>query len=98
MLLPRLLSVFNHRPQQGRKRHAMTQLVNQLKAAQAVTTERRLLRLQAVREATGLGRSSLYSLMRRGEFPSPIKLTERTVAWDSAAVAAWIHERVHAAV
>lgn len=76
----------------------MTLLVNQLKAAQAVTTERRLLRLQAVREATGLGRSSLYSLIKRGEFPNSIKLTERTVAWDSAAVAAWIHERVNAAV
>jgi prophage regulatory protein len=47
------------------------------------------LRLKQVKAATGMSRSWLYAAIRRGEFPAPIPLGARAVAWDSAAIADW---------
>jgi prophage regulatory protein len=58
----------------------------------------RLLRLPAVIEATGLGRSAIYALEARGEFPRRRKLTPRASAWRSDEVAAWIDSRPVASV
>lgn len=53
------------------------------------------LRLRRVIEVTGLGRSTLYSLVGSGRFPKPINLTGgRSVAWLSDDVDAWITTRV----
>lgn len=57
---------------------------------------RSLLRIAAVQERTGLSRSQLYRLVNDGEFPAPVKLSERTVAWPSDAVSAWIESRIQA--
>jgi predicted DNA-binding transcriptional regulator AlpA len=40
----------------------------------------RLLRLPAVCELTGLGRSMIYLLESEGRFPQRVKLTQRAVA------------------
>ena len=53
----------------------------------------KLLRLPAVLELTGLGRSTLYVLMRRGEFPSPVRISVRAVAWRQFEVVDWINSR-----
>lgn len=53
-----------------------------------------LLRLPAVMERTGYSRSTLYLLIQRGEFPSPIALGARAVAWPSEDIDAWIQERI----
>lgn len=50
----------------------------------------RLERIASVCARTGLSRSSLYRLIRAGDFPSPVPLAGRTRAWDAAAVDAWI--------
>lgn len=50
----------------------------------------RLLRLRAVLDATGLKRSSLYRLVAARQFPRPIQLGERMVAWPSDDVEAFI--------
>jgi prophage regulatory protein len=42
---------------------------------------------------TGLKRSTMYNLIRRGEFPAQIRLTDGTVGWDSAEVENWIQQR-----
>jgi prophage regulatory protein len=47
------------------------------------------LRLKQVQTATGMSRSWLYEAIRRGEFPAPIQLGARAVAWDSISVANW---------
>lgn len=52
------------------------------------------LRLKQVKAATGMSRSWLYEAIRRGEFPAPIPLGVRSVAWDSAAVADWQAARI----
>ncbi len=52
-----------------------------------------LLRLPEVRARTGLSRSAIYALIARGEFPRPVALTARAVAWRSDAVDSWIVQR-----
>ena len=56
----------------------------------------RLLRLPDVKALTGLGRSTIYLKMTRGEFPGAVKLGERAVAWPQADIERWIQERVAA--
>lgn len=52
-----------------------------------------LLRLPQVLERTALKRSQLYRLIKLGDFPKQIKLSERCCAWDSDSVDAWIESR-----
>jgi prophage regulatory protein len=42
---------------------------------------------------TGLSRSTIYKLMSEGNFPSSLKLTQRTVAWSSGDIQQWIESR-----
>ena len=56
----------------------------------------RLERLPIVLARTGLSRSTIYKKISEGTFPHPVKLGERAVAWDAAAVTAWISDRVAA--
>jgi prophage regulatory protein len=55
---------------------------------------RSFLRLKQVKAATGMSRSWIYEAIRRGEFPAPIPIGARAVAWDSAAVADWQASRI----
>jgi prophage regulatory protein len=48
-----------------------------------------LLRLPAVRAATGLGTTSIYTRMQRGEFPKPVKIGYAS-RWPKSKVEAWI--------
>jgi len=41
----------------------------------------------------GLSRSTLYAAMSRGEFPRPIKISRRAVAWRQLDVERWIAGR-----
>lgn len=50
-------------------------------------------RLPAVIRRTGLGRSSIYVAIRRGEFPKPIKLSARAVGFVSSEIDQWIARR-----
>lgn len=52
-----------------------------------------LLRRPVVEARTGLSRSTIYDWMKRGEFPPPIKLGERLVAWKESDIAAWMEAR-----
>jgi prophage regulatory protein len=52
-----------------------------------------LLRLPAVIRITGLARSTIYKLMSEGNFPSSLKLTQRTVAWSASDIQQWIESR-----
>lgn len=49
----------------------------------------KLFRLPQVREITGLGRSTIYAKIKAGEFPAPINLGVRAVAWRSTDIDAW---------
>ena len=54
------------------------------------------LRIKTVCERTGLSRSTIYSLIQRGQFPQPIRLGARASAWNSDEVEAWQRERLAA--
>jgi prophage regulatory protein len=66
----------------------------------SMTQATRLLRLPAVREATGLGPTKLYELIGAGQFPRPVVLARtcsgkpRTVAWPEHEVRAWVTARI----
>ncbi len=55
----------------------------------------RLMRLPEVLQYTGLPRSTVYAMMRKG-FPKPVKLSERSSAWRSDEIQAWIEARTRA--
>ena len=52
------------------------------------------LRDREVTLATGIPRSSRYELSGRGQFPMPIKLSARSVAWSAAEITEWQQSRV----
>lgn len=64
--------------------------------AEPVSLEKpkRLLRLAEVLARTGFRRATLYREIARGKFPKPVRLTERTSAWNEALVAEWIERKV----
>lgn len=53
-----------------------------------------LLRLGAVTGRTGLSRSSIYYLIGKGEFPRPICVGARAVAWIDDEINRWIEGRI----
>lgn len=54
-----------------------------------------ILKLPAVKARTALGRTQIYELIRRGEFPKQIQLgTSRSVGWLECEVEDWITARV----
>ena len=52
-----------------------------------------IIKLPRVSDDTGLSRSSIYSFIKKGTFPKPIKLGERAVDWKSDDILQWIENR-----
>jgi prophage regulatory protein len=59
----------------------------------STTVTPHLMRLPEVEHATGLRRSTLYDLIRAGQFPQPVKLS-RLSAWPAHEVEEWIAARI----
>jgi prophage regulatory protein len=55
-----------------------------------------MLRLNDVRQRVGLSRSTIYERVREGDFPAPVQLGPRAVAWPSDEIDAWIDARITA--
>ena len=58
------------------------------------TTGERLLRLPEVQHQTGLGKSAIYSRVKAGTFPAPVKLGPRASAWSLSSIENWISDRI----
>ena len=54
----------------------------------------KLLRFPAVRERTGLSRSTIWRLERQGDFPKHRRISANVVAWVEAEVMSWIHAKI----
>ena len=54
----------------------------------------RFLRLKAVRERVPFSRSTIYHKIRLGEFPKPVNLGARAVAWKQSDIEDWIQARI----
>ena len=53
---------------------------------------RTLLRLGIVSERTGVGKSTIWQMVRKGEFPAPVRIaTPKMTAWRSDEVQEWIN-------
>ena len=54
----------------------------------------RLIRRKEVQLRTGLGASSIYALMQKNQFPNPVTLSIRRVAWVESDIEEWILNRI----
>ena len=54
----------------------------------------KLLRMVDVRERTGLSRSFIYELVKKGTFPRPFKLATRASVWVESEVNEWIENKI----
>ena len=54
----------------------------------------RILKLKEVLNRTGLGKTSLYELIKNADFPKQIPLGSRAVGWLENEVDAWILEKI----
>jgi prophage regulatory protein len=54
----------------------------------------RFARMQNVLNITGLGRTSVYRLMKEGKFPKQVELAPNTRAWILDEVEAWCAARI----
>jgi prophage regulatory protein len=53
---------------------------------------KRFLRLPQVKESTGLSRTSIYRKIASDEFPRPVRLGPKSVAWIEGEVQQWMSE------
>jgi len=56
----------------------------------------RIIRLPEAIKKTGLSRSTIYTLVKRGDFPKQITLTPRTMGFLESEVDQWLADRVSA--
>lgn len=60
-----------------------------------VKQPRRILRLPDVKAASGLGRTTIYDLMKEGRFPKARRIAgAHAVGWDSLEIEAWVAEQL----
>lgn len=57
----------------------------------------RLLKLSDVETVTALRKTTIYLLMKRGQFPRCVQVTPKSVAWPESAVLQWVQDRIAAA-
>jgi prophage regulatory protein len=57
-------------------------------------TSQTIIRLPQVKQRTGLSRSTIYSLIKDGQFKAPINLGARAVGWLESDVSEFIEARV----
>jgi prophage regulatory protein len=55
-------------------------------------TRKRLLKIAEVVSLVGVSRATVYRLIDSGEFPKPVQLSARRVAWVSAEVEDWMRK------
>jgi prophage regulatory protein len=52
-------------------------------------------RLPAVKEISGLGKTSIYEGVAAGTFPAPLKIGPRAVGWRASDLMQWLNTRAH---
>lgn len=55
-----------------------------------------IIRLPAVLTKIGMSKPSVYNMIKRGDFPAPIKLGAKASGWVVAEIDNWIAQRVSA--
>jgi prophage regulatory protein len=55
-----------------------------------------LLRLREVARETGLGKSTIWAKVQRGEFPQPVRQGARCTRWPASEIEAWKRSLIEA--
>lgn len=63
-----------------------------------MASSEKILKLKEVVDIVGLSRSSVYTLIQRGEFPRPIKMSMRSSGWLRSEIETWIASRASSRV
>lgn len=58
-----------------------------------IKVEKKLYRSRELKQLLGLPLSTIYDWMKRGEFPKPIKIGKRAVAWKKEDIDRWLKEK-----
>ena len=53
----------------------------------------KILKISQVVAQTTLSKSSIYDFIKRGKFPPPVRLSERSVGWLACEVEGWLEQR-----
>jgi prophage regulatory protein len=61
---------------------------------QSKSQEVHFYRLSQLKEKLSVSRSSIWSWVKDGSFPKPIKLGKNCTAWNSEDVHAWVQSRI----
>lgn len=84
-----------------RKQKSISSLIQFRPALRGIEIEKKeffmdyqLQKLPEVLAITGLSRAHLYALAKKGVFPKPIKLSERSSAWLASEVDEWIDSKI----
>ncbi len=54
----------------------------------------KILRLKAVKEWTGLSRSTIYLMINKGEFPKNVRIGAKAVGWIDSDLQSWLESRI----
>ena len=55
-----------------------------------MASQRRLIRFDEVLAITGISKSVIYEMIRRGEFPRQVRIGQRLVGWHQSDIDAWL--------
>lgn len=58
-----------------------------------MTVSKKALRLPTVSDRVGKPKSSIYYMIKHGQFPRPISLSVRSVGWLEEDIEAWLQSR-----
>ncbi len=50
-------------------------------------------RIAKVCDQTGISRTQIYRLIKSGDFPRPVKLSTRIVAWNEDTISDWLDQK-----
>ena len=54
------------------------------------------MKLPEVIATVRLGKTTIYDMIKRGEFPRQVKISRKTALWDKAKIEAWMKEKADA--
>lgn len=54
----------------------------------------RFVRLAEVKRTVGLGKTTIYGMIKKGEFPHPVPIGGRAVGWVESEIAQWANDRI----
>lgn len=72
-----------------------TEQANNKRSITQITRER-FIRMPEVLDISGLSKTTIYEYVSRGEFPAPVSLGAKSVAWVESEVMAWMDAKISA--